>query len=52
MNCGAAICTLLADKAYCQNVTHPIRLYSAPAMFLHRCDMVAGSAVGLVVRRA
>ena len=42
----------LPDKAYWQNVSHPIRLYSAPAMFLHRCDMIAGSAVGLLVRRA
>ena len=42
----------LPDKAYWQNVSHPIRLYSASAMFLHRCDMIGGSAVGLLVRRA
>ena len=42
----------LQDKAYWRNVSYPICLYSAPAMLLHRCDMMAGSAMGLVVRRA
>ena len=42
----------LPDKAYWQNTRCPLRLYSAAAAWLHRCDLVAASAVGRVLRRA
>ena len=42
----------LQDKAFWRHVRHPIRLYSASTLLVHRCDMIVGSAIGLVLKRA
>lgn len=42
----------LPDKAYWENVTHPIRLYPPAIERWHRCDLRAGAAIGRFIRRA